>query len=66
MITEAVGSEELAIVTAKSAVDDNSDDNRDDNCFIHDAIYRGKLVLSCLVTASACSWQCGGQGFESP
>src|ERR1700758_2097275 len=41
-------------------IDDNSD-NRDDSCFIDDAIYRVKLAQSCLVTASACAWQCGAR-----
>ena len=66
MITEAVGSEELAIVTAKSAVDDNSDDNLDDIGPSNHHRYIPEMRLSSLFTAHACSWQCGGQGFESP
>jgi hypothetical protein len=47
-------------------VDDNSDDNGDDSyCPNHDT-YTTIANLSCLFTASARSWQCGGQGFESP
>jgi hypothetical protein len=46
--------------------DDNSDDNPDYSCTPDNAHNCPKTVLSCLVTHSACSWQCGGQGFESP
>ena len=45
--------------------DDNFDDNRDDNRCLNDARYTAICGLSCLVTASARSWQCGGHGFES-
>ena len=43
-----------------------SDDNRDDSYSLSVDIYSLNVVLSCLVRAPACSWQCGGQGFESP
>jgi hypothetical protein len=44
---------------------DSSDDNRDDNCSPNNGHHRRILGVSCLVTSSARSWQCGGQGFES-
>lgn len=47
-------------------VDDNFDDNRDDSYCRYDNIYSLKSLLSRLVTTPACSWQCGGHGFESP
>jgi hypothetical protein len=46
--------------------DDSSDDNRDDSGPVNYVPYSPKMRVSCLVTAPACSWQCGGQGFESP
>jgi hypothetical protein len=42
--------------------DDNPDDNLDDNCALNNHRYTAESSLSCLVTASACSWQCGGTG----
>jgi hypothetical protein len=45
---------------------DDSFDNRDDNGNLNYAPYSPKMHLLCLVTAPARSWQCGGQGFESP
>jgi hypothetical protein len=45
---------------------DNSDDNRDDNCSPNNRGYRAVSGVSCLVVSPARSWQCGGQGFESP
>ena len=42
--------------------DDSLDDNCDDNCCPSDAAYTTISNRSCLVTASARSWQCGGQG----
>jgi hypothetical protein len=42
------------------------DDNRDDNYSLNYGNRSPKSLLSCLVTAPARSWQCGGQGFESP
>jgi hypothetical protein len=46
--------------------DDISDDNPDDSCTSNYAHDSAKTALSCLVTRSARSWQCGGQGLESP
>jgi hypothetical protein len=45
---------------------DSSDDNRDDSGPLSYVPYSPKMHVSCLITAPACSWQCGGQGFESP
>lgn len=39
---------------------DNADDNRDDSGPVNYARYSPKTHLSCLITAPACSWQCGG------
>ena len=47
------------------SVDDNLDDDRDDNYPLNYVNYSPKSLLSCLVTAPARSWQCGGHGFES-
>jgi hypothetical protein len=44
----------------------SGDDNLDDNYSLNYRNYRPISPLSCLVTAPARSWQCGGQGFESP
>jgi hypothetical protein len=41
------------------AVDDNLDDNRDDNYSLNYGNDSPKSLLSCQVTASARSWQCG-------
>ena len=46
--------------------DDNFDDNRDDSCAYNAAAYSLKFLVNRLVVPLACSWQCGGQGFESP
>ena len=46
--------------------DDNFDDNRDDNWPPNYVAYTAKCQLNGLITALARSWQCGGQGFESP
>jgi hypothetical protein len=46
--------------------DDSLDDNCDDSFCPSDAAHTTICGRSCLVTASARSWQCGGQGFESP
>jgi hypothetical protein len=46
--------------------DDSFDDNRDDCGPLNYTPYSPKMHLSCLITAPARSWQCGGQGFESP
>ena len=46
--------------------DDSFDDNRDDSYPFNHGVYGPDVQLSRLVTASARSWQCGGQGFESP
>jgi len=48
------------------SVDDIGDDNRDDNYSLYDCSYSPKSLLSRLVRTPARSWQCGGQGFESP
>jgi hypothetical protein len=55
------------VVTSKLAwFDDSFDDNRDDSYSVSVDISSLKSPLSCLVMAFAYSWQCGGQGFESP
>jgi hypothetical protein len=46
--------------------DDSFDDNHDDNCFLNHHPYTAEPPASCLFTVPAWSWQCGGQGFESP
>jgi hypothetical protein len=46
--------------------DDSPDDNCDDSYYPCASAYTTICGLSCLVTPSARSWQCGGQGFESP
>ena len=46
--------------------DDNPDDNADDTRSLDGAAYKAFLMKPCLFRACACSWQCGGQGFESP
>ena len=40
--------------------DNSLDDNCDDSCRLSDAAYTIVWGRSCLVTASARSWQCGG------
>jgi hypothetical protein len=57
---------DFARLSHQSVVDDNRDDNRDDSYSLNADIYRPDSLLSCLVSTPACSWQCGGQGFESP
>ena len=52
--------------TAAPIGDDNSDDNRDDSCAPNNGHDSEKTCLFSLFTHSARSWQCGGQGFESP
>jgi hypothetical protein len=50
----------------RGVYDDDSDDNADDSCptnYFHNTAFR---LLNCLFTLLARSWQCGGQGFESP
>jgi hypothetical protein len=47
-------------------IDDTFDDNRDDNGLHNYVAYTAKPQLKRLNTAPARSWQCGGQGFESP
>ena len=46
--------------------DDNFDDNPDDSYYLYNTNYSPKMPLNCLFRGCACSWQCGGQGFESP
>ena len=48
------------------SADHSFDDNADDSCapnYAHDTAFR---LLNSLFSDPACSWQCGGQGFESP
>jgi hypothetical protein len=40
--------------------DDTSDDNRDDSGPPNYVRYSPKMHVSSLITAPACSWQCGG------
>jgi hypothetical protein len=49
-----------------SCPNDDSADDRDDSAPLNYVPYSPKMHVSFLVTASASSWQCGGQGFESP
>jgi hypothetical protein len=46
--------------------DHKSDDNPDDSRTPNNARNCPSRVVFCLVTRFAWSWQCGGQGFESP
>lgn len=46
--------------------DDDSDDNPDDSYHSNHTHYSPILAVSCLFRGYARSWQCGGQGFESP
>ena len=47
--------------------DDSLDDNRDDNCDPNLRPQQSSMGdLNTLLTATAWSWQCGGQGLESP
>ena len=48
------------------SIDHNSDDNADDSCgpnYTYDKTFRPAIPP---VQRLAPSWQCGGQGFESP
>jgi hypothetical protein len=47
-------------------IDDRSDDNPGDSYSPNYAHNAASRVLFRLVTRFAWSWQCGGQGFESP
>jgi len=49
-----------------TATDDSSDDNREDNRMPNCTDNTAVSDLSCLFRRFAWSWQCGGQGFESP
>jgi hypothetical protein len=49
-----------------AVADDDSDDNPDDCCTPNNAHDCTKMVLSSLVTHSACSWQCGGPVVRVP
>jgi hypothetical protein len=66
MTKVAFAYDEAAETRRNPRSDDNLDDNCDDSCCPSDAPYTTICARSCLVTASARSWQCGGQGFESP
>jgi hypothetical protein len=57
---------DFASVMGRERVDDSCDDNRDDSGSLNHHRYSSKMHVSCVVTAPARSWQCGGQGFESP
>jgi hypothetical protein len=46
--------------------DHSFDDNADDTCASNYANNTAYGLLNGQFTAPACSWQCGGQGFESP
>jgi hypothetical protein len=51
---------------ARRRTDDSLDDNRDD-WHVQDYVgNRAACLLNALFTTRAPSWQCGGQGFESP
>jgi hypothetical protein len=49
-----------------SVIDDSSDDNFDDSCVLNYADNTPIRLLKALFEPCAWSWQCGGQGFESP
>jgi hypothetical protein len=51
--------ERAARLVADGAV---RDDNSDDSCSLNHDRYNAEAAPSCLVTASAHSWQSGGQG----
>jgi hypothetical protein len=56
----------VATATSCPLVDHNSDDNADDSCppnYTYNTAFR---LLNSLFSPVARSWQCGGQGFESP
>jgi hypothetical protein len=52
--------------TREELFDDSSDDNPDDSEPLNYADDSAKRRSLCLVRTPARSWQCGGQGFESP
>jgi hypothetical protein len=54
------------VAVAELALDDSSDDNRDDSGSLKHHGYGPKTSRSCLVTVAARSWQCGGHGFGVP
>jgi hypothetical protein len=54
------------VESEKHPDDDNPDDNRDDSGSLNYHCYCRTTSLWCLVLVRARSWQCGGQGFESP
>ena len=56
----------LCPAAGELALNDSCDDNRDDRGSLNHHRESPQMPLSCLVTAPARSWQCGGQGFESP
>jgi hypothetical protein len=63
---QVAGTREPGKSVISHATDDFLDDNADDSCLPNYVAYAAIRDLSPLVTDSACSWQCGGQGFESP
>jgi hypothetical protein len=54
------------LAVAELGFDDSCDDNRDYSRSLNHHRYSTNMHLLCLVRAPARSWQCGGQGFESP
>jgi hypothetical protein len=54
-----LAAERAARLVADGAV---RDDNSDDSCSLNHDRYNAETAPSCLVTASARSWQSGGQG----
>jgi hypothetical protein len=46
----------------RAPIDDDISDDPDDSCTSNNAHDSPKTTLLCLVTRSARSWQCGGQG----
>ena len=58
------GRNRLATERAARLVADGAvrDDNSDDSCSLNHDRYNAETAPSCLVTASARSWQSGGQG----
>jgi hypothetical protein len=56
----------VAAYVVGRCVDHDFDDNADDSCPFDHAHSSAARRPSSLFTGSARSWQCGGQGFESP
>jgi hypothetical protein len=51
---------------SEAPADDSFDGNCDDSCAPNYAYNTTNCLLNSLFTTPASSWQCGGQGFDSP